>query len=159
MMIKSLHLNHLVDWENHYLAYLGFIISGSSINYVSTLWPCFWIVSKAVTGLLLLWITKHWSPTTNMFTCESNFVLVLTNTILSKHWTVMFAHWQKIQQLHQHISFWCPLLMTLGVSWVFCACHPITGILSWDLLCFSTMLLLWECLPLSSWYHSPQVEN
>ena len=48
-----------------------------------------------------------------------------------EHLTLLFANWHKIHWLS----------MTLGVSWVPHACHPIPGKSSWNFLCFSPMLV------------------
>ena len=69
----------------------------------------------------------------------------------SEHIIGLFAHRCRSQFHCQHNSWWHPLSMTQGVSQVSCIWYPMPEMSPQDSLCFSLMLVLWECFPLSSW--------
>ena len=87
------------------------------------------------------------------------FYLVSTTAIFSEHLNVLFTYWWKLQCPHKQISYWCSLLMKLGVNKVPCSCKP-------DAWWFTTgfpLFLPCACYPWVSpqfvMISSPQVEN
>ena len=160
VMIKALHLNYLVDQEDNNLACLRFIISNSSINNASMLWPHFGIASID-THWSALWSynTKHLSFTLHVSTCESKSTLVSTTVILL--WALnCSAHTlgPDTAFLSTHFMLMFHFLMILRFSWNPCSCHPVPGKLLQDFLCFSPTLDLWDFLTLYLWHLPPLVK-
>ena len=114
MMIKALHLNHLVDQEDNNSTCLRFIVGNIDISYVSTLQPCFevnfldihWSVLWSYLRLYtdqLLYIFLHVSTTLLSVNCCNIFLSI----------TALLVHWHKIYYLYSHMSwkhsfFWWP---------------------------------------------------